>query len=172
MICLYKGGRGRGKSLTLVRDAKYYYNAGWKIISNFKITFATLVSNDFIINLDKNSDLKNCVLAIDEAQILFDSRNFAGKTNIKFSNFIQQIRKRNIVILATSQYSNTIDLRFRQHLDVVAFPLINQKTKWVTVRYFDLTKMENFETTELKPKISKYYAPPYYQLFDTMEIIT
>jgi len=62
---------------------------------------------------------------------IFDSRRSMAKQNLKFSNFIQQIRKRNIILLGTTQYSNTVDLRLRQHLDIIAYPNYIENIKYV-----------------------------------------
>src|SRR3990170_3083911 len=127
MIILYKGRRGAGKTLSMIKDGLRYYQNGFKILRNFTLSFRTFISNEEILLLDKNSKIDNCVLMIDEMQIFFDSRRSMKTESINFSNFIQQIRKRNITLLCTTQYSNTIDLRLRQHLDIVAYPNFNKK---------------------------------------------
>lgn len=178
MIILYKGARGRGKTLTMVKDAFQFKKDGYNILSNIKLSFGKHINNDDILLLNKDSDINNCVLIIDEIQIFFDSRNSMRKQNISFSNFVQQIRKRNIIVLATTQYSNTIDLRLRQHLDIIAYPNFIKKFNVCEVTYIDLTRLEdNFlivnEEDKLKPKQIKvvYDARDVFKLYNTNEMI-
>jgi len=178
MIVLYKGSRGKGKTLTMVKDGYQYHKEGFKVISNFKTSFSKQLDNDAIMSLNKESNLSNCILLIDEIQIFFDSRQGMRKQNITFSNFIQQIRKRNITILCTTQFSNTVDLRLRQHLDIIAFPNFISKLKVCEVTYFDLTRLEdnlliqdNGET--LKPRTIKlvYNPDSIFKMYNTSEMI-
>lgn len=179
MIVLYKGSRGKGKTLTMVKDGYLYHKAGYKVISNFKTSFSKQLDNEEIMELNKESNLFNCILMIDEIQIFFDSRQGMKKQNITFSNFIQQIRKRNITILCTTQFSNTVDLRLRQHLDIIAFPNFIERLRVCEVTYFDLTRLEdnmliqdNGET--LKPRTIKIVYDPsnIFKMYSTTEMIT
>lgn len=170
MIVLYKGSRGKGKTLTMVRDAFKFYSEGYKVISNIGLSFGEELSNDEIIKLDKNSKLFNAVLVIDEIQIFFDSRRSQKKENLNFSNFIQQIRKRNIHILCTTQYSNTIDLRLRQHLDFVALPNFIKELNVCEVTYIDVTSMEDLylqQEGQLKQVKIVYDAVPFFEMYKT-----
>src|SRR6056297_3574447 len=100
-IVLYKGRRGAGKTLTMVKDGLSYYLDDVKVYRNFYCSFGEYIDNEDILKLDKKSTLNNCVIMIDEIQIFFDSRRSMAKANVLFSNFIQQVRKRNITILCT-----------------------------------------------------------------------
>lgn len=178
MIIIYKGARGRGKTLTMVKDALAFYLKGHRVLSNIHLKFGEYIENEDILNLDKNSDIFNCVLVIDEIQIFFDSRRGMRKENLSFSNFIQQSRKRNITILTTTQYVNTIDLRLRQHLDILAFPNYIQKSMLCEVTYMDLTRLEDNDfilgsNAEFKPATRKviFNAQPIFKLYDTREMI-
>lgn len=170
MIVLYKGSRGRGKTLSMVKDAYQYYSDGFKILANLKLTFGESISNDEVLSLSQYSKLYNCVLVLDELQLFFDSRNFPRKENKDFSYFIQQIRKRNIIILGTAQYVNTIELRFRQHIDYVAIPKFNKNLNICSVKYFDLTKLED-NNTHIKPSVVVYDAKQVFPLYDTLQML-
>lgn len=178
MIVLYKGARGRGKTLSMVKDGAEYFLEGYKVIRNFECSFGQYIDNEEILNLSKNSNLNNCVMLIDEIQIFFDNRRSMTKQNITFSNFVQQIRKRNIIILCTTQYSNTIDLRLRQHLDIIAFPNYIKDKKVCEVTYMDLTRLQDNDLilgqqAEFKPILSKivFNAEPIFNLYNTSEMI-
>lgn len=174
MIILYKGRRGSGKTLTMVKDGLKYKINGFSIVRNFECAFGEYITNEKILNLNKDSELYNCVLLLDELQIFFDSRNAMKKQNKLFSNFIQQIRKRNIIVLATTQYAGTVDLRFRQHVDVVAMPNYIKNLDVCEVTYFDMTSIEdNFINNVKEPNYIKivYDAKPIYNLYKTEEMI-
>lgn len=182
MIVLYKGRRGSGKTLSMVKDGFQYKCDGFKVLRNFECGFGEEITNEEILNLDKNSELYNLVIMIDEIQIFFDSRTSMKKENRRFSNFIQQIRKRNIIILCTTQYSNTIDLRLRQHVDVIAHPRFVKELNVCEVIYIDVTSQEDDLIQELmsgnKPErrtLSSvkivYDAIPVYRLYNTGEMV-
>ncbi|MFW6130936.1 MAG: zonular occludens toxin domain-containing protein [Atribacterota bacterium] len=174
MIVLYKGARGRGKTLTMTKDALKYYNNGWRVYSNMEgLPFATYISPEDIMKIDKNSDLRDCVLVVDEVQVLFDSRASMRKENRGFSYFIQQIRKRGLIFLATTQFAGTVDLRFRQHVDIIAVPNFNKYYKVCEVEYIDITSQEDLEFLMTEPKSKKvlFDARPIFNLYNTKELI-
>lgn len=174
MIVLYQGARGRGKSLSMVKDAWTYHKLGWRIISNMNLKFGDRMTNEGILQLDKNSKIYNAVLVLDEIQIFFDSRDSGNRQNKKFSNFIQQIRKRNVHIFCTTQFTNTVEKRLRQHIDVLAFPEF-KKPHYCFITYLDVGSMEdpNIFVTKKYPKYysRKYDARPIFKLYDTNELI-
>lgn len=176
MIILYKGRRGAGKTLSMVKDGLQYHGEGLKVYSNSFCPFAKDISNDKILNLDKFSKIKNCVLMVDEIQIFFDARRSTTKENVKFSNFIQQIRKRNIILLATTQFANTIDLRFRQHVDIIALPNFIKELEVCEIVYVDVTSTEDIFSTEgiKEPRLVKmvYDAKPIFKLYQTEQLIS
>lgn len=174
-IVLYVGARGRGKTLTMVKDGYQYYLNGFKILRNFNCKFGDYIENDEILKLDKDSSIKNAVIMIDEIQIFFDSRRGMKKENIDFSNFVQQIRKRNIILLCTTQYSNTIDLRLRQHLNYLVYPMFNKELEVCEVVYKDLNSIEENLLTgviqEPKQVQMVYDCKPIFKLYDTNQMI-
>lgn len=178
MIVLYKGAKGKGKTLTMVKDGLKYKLKGYRVLSNFWTSFTETITNEEILNLDKNSNLFNCCLLIDEIQIFFDSRTGMKKANRNFSNFIQQSRKRNIDILTTTQYAHQIDKRLRAFLDVIAFPNFIKRFNVCEVTYIDLTRFEDNDlitgSSELKPMTMKivFNAEPIFKLYNTREMIT
>lgn len=174
MIVLYKGARGRGKTLTMIKDALQYQNEGWAVFTNMENSkVGSFISNDDILKIDKKSDIFRCVLVIDEIQSLFDSRRSMQRQNLDFSYFIQQIRKRGIILLCTTQYTNTVDLRLRQHIDVLAIPRINRDLDVCSVRYIDMTSIEDEEYGIAEPNSTTivYSTKEVYGLYDTTEMI-
>lgn len=176
LVVLYKGKRGCGKTLSMVKDGYKHYLRGWKIYSNFYTSFSTYMNEDEIVSLNEESPYFNCVIMIDEIQILFDARRSGRKQNLNFSYFIQQIRKRNIIILCASQFSNTIDMRLRQHVDILAYPSFDKLTQVCEVRYVDITSTEmdifdiGLEKT-FKIGIRIFQAQQIFPLYDTNQLI-
>lgn len=174
MIVLYKGRRGCGKTLSLVKDGYLYKLNKFKVLRNFNADYGKKIDNDEILGLDKDSKLFNCVIMIDEVQTFFDSRRAMAKTSLLFSNFIQQIRKRNIHILCTTQYSNTIDLRLRQHVDILAYPNYLKDLNVCEIVYQDVTAIEEmFFNQNIIPKTCKvvFDAKPIFKLYNHEEMI-
>lgn len=169
-IVLYRGSRGRGKTLSMVRDAYIDYMKGYRILSNMRLKFGEYVTSEEVLSLNRDSQLYNCILVLDEVQLFFDSRNFSKTQNKDFSNFIQQIRKRNVNIYCTTQYINTVDLRLRQHIDVIAMPKFYKGVNIVRISYYDLTKLED-GLSDIKPVTVVYNSAPFFCLYDTNEML-
>jgi len=177
VIVLYKGRRGAGKTLTMTKDAYNYYCMGWNVYSNIEFQFPhEYISENDIISIDADSSINNCVLVIDEIQVLLDSRRSSRGRNVDFSYFIQQIRKRNIILLCTTQFTGTVDLRLREHIDVIAKPKYSKKHEVCEVTYMDLTAIEDFDmfTEEFSSpplRTIVYDCRLVYGLYDTNRIV-
>lgn len=173
MIYLYKGAKGKGKTLTMVKDAYLFHLEGKKVYSNMKsVKFAEYIPNEEILKIDKNNSLKNCVLLIDELQTLFNARRSAKKQNLEFSFFIQQIRKRGVELLATSQYSNTTDLLFRQHIDYIVMPKFDKELNVCMAEYIDLNSLEDNLTGEINMTVKIVFnGEEIFGLYNTNELI-
>lgn len=175
---LYKGAKGRGKTLTMVKDGYKYLKDGWAVYSNMtSVKFAHHLTGGEILKLNKETDIYNACLIIDEIQIYFDSRKSTSTNNRNFSNFVQQIRKRNIKLLSATQYVGTVDLRFRQHANIVVRPkLVYIEHKPICeVTYLDMDSIEDdLENGTLTDPIETtvvYDPKPIFSLYDTDEVI-
>lgn len=169
-IVLFRGARGTGKTLTMVKTAFEYQKAGWKVVTNLYGTPFKYVTSDFILSLSGTSELKNCVLAIDEIELFFDSREWNKKESRLFSRFLQQIRKRNIVILCTAQFTNLIDIRLRQQIDTLAICSFDKQELLASCNYIDLTSIES-DPHNPKMHCIEYYAEPLFSHYNTYQII-
>ena len=174
MIIMYQGRRGAGKTLTMVKDALKYKKQGWKIYSNIELGFShEYISETDILKIDEDSDINNSVLVIDEIQLLLDSRRSTAGTNLNFSYFVQQIRKRNMILLCTAQFGGTVDLRLRQHTDILAKPRYNKEFKVCEVSYIDLTAIDEYNIFD-KPKTITvtFNCEPLFDNYNTNQIIS
>jgi len=173
MITLYKGRRGKGKTLTMIKDAYLDHLNGKVVYSNMKsVKFAIYITNEKILSITKKSEYRKCVFLIDEIQTLFNSRRSMKTENINFSFFLQQIRKREIELRATSQFSNTIDLTFRQHVDFICDPDFDKELLVCKVTYIDINNIDENNPEDMNNRVVVVYdAREIFGLYDTKEII-
>jgi len=179
MITLLQGARGKGKNLTIVYEATRFKNAGYKVIANFKISFADrYITNDEFIEIVSSreriiNEFSNCVLCLDELHILMDSRSFGKNGNKIISYFIAQTRKIECHILGASQFSGMVDLRFRQQMDCIGFPFYDKFTGYCEVEYYDLDALQSdlHRENALKPSQIIFNAKQVFKYYDTNEVI-
>ncbi len=174
MIVGYRGRRGSGKTACMVRDAYISYLNGRKIFSNIKLNFPfDPITSESIENF-KESDFKNCVLVIDEIQVLFNSRTWKNKRNMNFSIFVQQTRKRGVDIYFTTQSLRTVDVNIRENMDIHVFPkpvIRDEVLIMFEVIYFDPYASESFYNN--KSDVSIYVrADPIFKLYNSDEIVS
>ena len=175
VIIGYLGRRGKGKTTTMILDAYKYMLRGFPIYTNMngiRIPH-TKLTNEQILDMAEQDEFMNCVLMIDEIQVLFDSRTSNKKKNRNFLNFIQQIRKRGVRLLYTTQFNRRVDVGIREHLDIEARPrliITSDKDKpLIEVTYLDLTSQEDVGYIVSTTKV--YEAYKVFELFDTNERI-
>lgn len=174
MIVLYSGRRGSGKTLSMVKDVIKYQNNDYTIYSNMELKGIEYeyMSNADILDIGK-SRLYGVVLVVDEIQSLIDSRRGMSKNNLEFGYFIQQIRKRNIILLATAQYTGTVELRFRQHIDIIARPRFDSSLLVCEVTYIDVTVFDELDIFTQPPSVTIVFdARQIFDYYNTNEIIT
>lgn len=175
MIVAYRGRRGSGKTASMVRDAYISYTKGRKIYSNIHLYFPYEPITHENISKLKDSEFDNCVLLIDEIQVIFNSRNFQSKRNKDFSIFVQQTRKRKVDLFFTTQSLRTVDVNIRENIDINVFP---------KPIYDDNENLIGFESIYQDPygregfgiykdlSIVSYLAKPIFKLYDTNQIVT
>ena len=174
MIVLYQGHRGCGKTTTLIKDGYALKRCGWTVVTNMtSVSYADRVLDESeILNL-LNTDLNDFVIMLDEIQTFIDSRRGMRGKNVTFTYFIQQIRKRNVIILAATQYTRRVDIAFREHVDVLCKPKFYPEYPVIVAQYVDLTKLSesgiDSETVVFRDVV--YDPRQVYDLFDTTEII-
>jgi len=119
------GKQGSGKTAFITKLC--FDNANnRKIFSNYTlygleyqpITFDTSNDPDKISILDMLDDnpnfFNNSIMLLDEIHIYLDSLDFMRKNNRRLQVFFSQLRKRNIILLATTQYIMNVDIRIRR----------------------------------------------------------
>lgn len=174
------GKQGSGKTLFITKlTVDSLNNTPRQVYSNYDIKgydFKKITLNkdvekqDHIIDildmLDKDPDaFNNSILLLDEIHIYLDSLDFMRKNNRRLQVFFSQLRKRNILLLATTQYIMNVDIRIRRQCMAVF------EMKHLKKDIFQVTthEIDGYYTEE----ISQYLVDlsDYYNNYNTLEII-
>ena len=175
------GEQGSGKTAFITKLAiDNLKDRNYRIFSNYtffninykKITLGNQKEKekgaiDILETLDKDKNyFNNSIVCLDEIHIYLDAYDYFKKNNRRMQTFFSQLRKRNILLLATSQDIMNVDIRVRRQ----------------TRNFFEMEQISNdiFEVTTYKmleayypTMISKYRVilSDYFKFYDTNEII-
>lgn len=112
-----------------------------------------------------NSDyLNNAIILIDEIHVYFDAYDFLKKENRLISAFASQLRKRNTLLLATTQYLLALNLRLRKQIKIVFDMKKIGRIFIANISEIDGVYFESVREVEL-------VLSPYFTYYDTTEII-
>lgn len=132
-----------------------------KVISNFWLNYE---HEKFDIDKYKRSEYANCLILIDEGYVYLESRTSTSKQNRLSSYTLFQSRKNDIDVIISVQLVGTIDIRYRQLIDV----LISAKRTSIGFEY----TYYNVITEQYSVKLLTFeHAKKYYQYYNTYEII-
>ena len=179
-IHLVVGRQGSGKTLFLCRVAEQEAMKGRKIYSNFKlkkIKYTPIKFEDII-----NCKYSDGVVLLDEIHLILPSRNSLSKTSrLICDGFLSMVRKKGLDVYGTTQTPRKVDVRFREEAD---FYYICKKYGLNKGRYEEIIhaenlskkipviiKMEVLETFSGNSLEYIFLGNPYYNFFDTREII-
>ena len=117
MIIGIDGGLGSGKTALMTGYLYEDFKQGFDVKANYSLNFKhdTL---DVLSLLEKNPNLKDVSIGIDEITVFMDCRTSASKMNRLISYFILQSRKRNVTLYYTTQDFNMVDLRLINHTHI------------------------------------------------------
>ena len=171
------GRQGSGKTAFITKLLIDNYSSDRKVYSNYslfgidyeKITFDNKRNKnaiDILKVISENPDyFNNSIMLLDEIHIYFDSRDFMKQNNRIIQNFFSQLRKRNILLLATTQYILHLDIRIRRQA-LAVFQMTNLKDGIFRVEVHEIDGYyTNFIRTEL------VNLNDYFKYFDTNELI-
>lgn len=181
------GKQGSGKTAFIIKhlvDEKIN-NPNRKIFSN-----ATLYNYDYTpITFDKPNQPKkirdnidiidildvlqedteyfnDSIMIIDEIHVYFDSRDFMRKNIRKIQAFFSQLRKRNIFLLATTQYILNLDIRIRRQ----ALAVFEMQKIEGSLFQADFHSIDGYYTEFIRSDL--YDLKDYFKYYNTNEIIT
>jgi len=176
------GKQGSGKT-ALITKLIVDNMDGRKVFSNYKligidytpVTFDNEKEEDKLdvlkmLKEDKNY-FNNSIMAFDEIQIYFDSRDFMKENSRIMQAFFSQLRKRNILLFGTTQYILNFDVRLRrQCMNVFLMKHIGKiETFKGNIFLVETHDIDGYNTQF----ISSYQIDlqDYFQYYDTKELI-
>ena len=171
------GRQGSGKTAFITKLLVDNYTSDRKVYSNYslfgidyeKITFDNK-RNKNAIDISKviseNPDyFNNSIMLLDEIHIYFDSRDFMKQNNRIIQNFFSQLRKRNILLLATTQYILHLDIRIRRQA-LAVFQMTNLKDGIFRV---EVHEIDGYYSRFIRNELVN--LNDYFKYFDTNELI-
>ena len=167
MIVGIEGGLGSGKTLIMSRylhkdRVKYHRD----VFANYNLHFDHKKLNIKDM-LDKKVSLMDVSVGIDELTLFADCRSSMGEMNKLMSYFILQTRKRNVCLYFTTQDFSMVDKRIMHHTFVRIFC---SKVKGDdNFRSFEIIDIR--DSLFSPPQVFIMDIRPYFELFDTNEII-
>lgn len=171
MVIIYTGGMGSSKTLSMVREAKKYYDKGFKIYSNFHVTFPfEWMSRDLLRQMLRGEfELENAVLLLDEIHQIADSRRAASKKNLNLSYLVNQSRKKSVRILGTTQFFTQLDIRLR--LATAIEIRCSRKFYGTRCRVRNVICKQTAPEEFTPVKCKEFWGNPYFTLYDSEEAI-
>lgn len=115
MLVGFEGTLGGGKTLSMTYWARYLHaKTGRPVYTNYDTVFSTRVNT-----WKELTEIENGIVCLDEIHIIgFDSRTSAKSfTQAMRTHFMLQTRKKNMLVLYTSQSIRQVDLRLRNVTD-------------------------------------------------------
>lgn len=128
MIYAFTGKTGSGKTFNMVRHAFKYYLRGIDIYSNTVLNFEQYGRPGYLAkklgrtkrgrinyfeDITEILEAKNGLILFDEAQVLFNARNWEALP-AEFQYKLQQHRKHRLDLFCTTQNMGTIDISYRR----------------------------------------------------------
>lgn len=172
------GKQGSGKTAFITKHLVDNLNTNRKIYSNYslfegikyeRITFDSKRDKkaiDILKMLEEDSNyFNNSIMLIDEIHLYFDSRDFMSKNKRIIQTFFSQIRKRNILLLATTQYIIHLDIRIRRQA-LAVFQMSHIKD---TIFQAEVHEIDGYYTIFIRSDL--YNLGDYFKYYDTNELI-
>lgn len=169
MIIGYLGSRGRGKTLSCVREAYEHQKNGYTIYSNIHLDQDTFpgykkISKKMLMDwVSSETQFSKAFFLLDEIHVFMDSRMGMSKKNVVISYFLAQTRKRDVRIGYTTQFWNQADKRLRQLTEVVVYC-------WYDHSCDEAYNVIEDQESMKRIKIS-YDAQKWFDTYDTSEIV-
>lgn len=166
-ICAVLGPRGAGKTLMLTAVAENAFALGFNVFTNFTlkgIPHEKLKGKEIEEKADK---IQKGVLLLDEMREVSDSYSPFATTPKQVATFAAQSRKRQITIFYAAQDLMQVAVRMRRLTDLVVEMYASEHPG-----YHEYRIMTKDVPNELIKDFTLLYGVPFYDKFDTNEIIT
>ncbi len=164
------GKQGSGKTLFITKLCIDNFEGSRKIYSNYSLKGLPYTSIDLeillnILDNDPNA-LNDSIILLDEIHLYLDSLDFMRKNNRRLQTFFSQLRKRNILLFATTQYLMNVDIRIRRQCMAV----FDMEHIYKDLFLVKTCEIDGYYWNE-KDK-THFYLQDYYKYYDTNELIT
>ena len=127
MIYMYTGTNGSGKTYHVVRQIYARLRRGCDVLTNIFLDVRGKIKGEYIYKplmditpaaiIDfaraKRRRESSCLVVIDEAQLLFNARNFSAKDRWDWIRFFPEHRKYGLDIILVTPYDRMIDRQIR-----------------------------------------------------------
>jgi hypothetical protein len=123
MITGIVGGLGSGKTATLTFMGLMYHAQGFKLYSNYNISFGGSPLSECVYSNDDLDRVKDGYFLGDELWSWVDSRMSSSHANKFVSNILLRSRKRGFNLIYTAQNFHQIDKRIRDITDYIILPV-------------------------------------------------
>lgn len=169
MIFGFIGNMGSGKTLSMVKEAYSLYNKGFTIYSNIKLNFPHKDYDSSLLEgyATDNKSFYKAVFLLDEAHIFMDSRASLSRRNKVLTAFLTQTRKKDVILIFTTQFIHQIDKRLRHVCDAI----IECYGKQFKGEHYVLNRINVFKIEGVLTYNSIFKAKPYYELYDSYEVV-
>lgn len=111
-------------------------------------------------------DANNAIFAFDEMWITLDSRGW--KNNIDITQWVNQVRKKGLLVLYTTQHISQVDIRVRNGTDILV--LCERKGDTHILRFADWHYNKIGRTMKIPQSLASAFYP-YYDTFETIKPI-
>ncbi len=167
-VLLVLGQRGSGKGLYMQlksywikkRYRKYREKLGvdFKLFANYKNEFADVVDPDLIEHATQfRGEFRNGTMFVDElATAVPNSRSISG-LNVGWYDYLTQIRKLNIEVIAATQFARVIDIKTLLQVNWIINVRVIADGKGIRQHIYDLWGNEIPGLPPRKPKIPSWY---------------
>lgn len=151
------GKMGSGKTLSMTIIATYLARQlGAPLFSNY-----SLINSGPIRNLKDLWQIENGIICLDEVWLTMDSRLW--KDNVNLTRWVNQTRKKKVVVFYTTQHIRQVELRMRQATDILIYCEKKPAGHWLNfVDYQYNNLMRRFLIADPRP---------FYSLYNTFEVV-
>jgi len=163
MLVGFQGNMGQGKTLGQSVFANVVSRqTGLPIFTNYGLKYSDGRPTQKITKMSDLWTLPPCILCIDEIWINMDARLW--KDNVTLTRFINQTRKKGLIVFYTTQHIRQVELRVRNATDILI--LCERKNGGIWYSFVDWQyKFVGRQFFLADPK-------PFYSLYDTFELVT
>lgn len=159
MLVGIMGKMGTGKTLTQTILMQYLHaTTGVPIASNYKMKNASLVKSLMDITAKQSE-----VFGFDEIWLSADSR--AWKDNVRLTQWVNQTRKKKMIVFYTTQHIRQVEMRIRNATDVLIVCEKDEVNHYLT--FIDW----QYKTIGRRYVIPREIAKLFYPLYDTYEVL-